>query len=825
MTAECPQCKAPLPRSGSRFCNQCGAEVRPPDTGTHLKVEKPASVTPDSASAEVLITESVESAPPPVSQKATLRILLREGKVIERELTASETKIGKGPVNDIVLVDPAVSALHAVIRRDEKGFTLTDLDSRNGTFVNDTRIKEQRINHGDVIKMGRCSLTFRLSQATETAVLEHSQAAVVHQVFGQAATEDALARAVVAAGLVDSAQVAQLRGDGKGRRLFRALIEDSKVNDVRLRDLMSSQFGIPIVDVTVVSLDEAVVKALSPPKLREQLIFPAAGRPEHLTLVMADPTDEPAIEGVKRASQRQVEVRLAAAGEIAAQLDKLYAPRLIGVFPSGEKLEALITQPEMEIGKASHNQIVLTHPTVSNTHAVILARNGGYTIVDLGSSNGTYVNGERLGDQAHTLQHGDKIQIAEVALTFRNPAETTESKTARLSPELLEEIRRRAGLGLPIAAGNANQPLAPIAAVEVEKEKKKKKKKNDERLKAAMINSMGRMVATVIGSILTVVGTIYLIGLRQGSPAVGNGGGEKASLKMKFDVPGSFTQFQGGTFETSGASWVEDSKTVLMVDDGRPGQLLLMTVNEAGRQVGPITAIAHNAPIIDPEGITNDGTWFYVISSQGDPKNGPNNALMRFAYDRDAHRIRGTPDVIPDFRSLLLANVPELKGEGEKAGVKGGLNIEGITWDPLNHRLLLGLRSPLIGGRAAIIPIKLKDPLGAFVATNVQFATPRTIQLDLGGQGIRDLDYDPHLKSFVIISGATELAQRTDFGLWEWSGEPDQSKADARPRQERTLDEAAKPEGVTNVTVNGKSFILVVGDANCYLKLDYLEKH
>jgi len=34
----------------------------------------------------------------------------------------------------------------------------------------------------------------------------------------------------------------------------------------------------------------------------------------------------------------------------------------------------------------------------------------GYTIVDLGSRNGTFVNGERLGSQAHTLKHGDKVQ-------------------------------------------------------------------------------------------------------------------------------------------------------------------------------------------------------------------------------------------------------------------------------------------------------------------------------------------------------------------------------------------------------------------------------
>ena len=65
--------------------------------------------------------------------------------------------------------------------------------------------------------------------------------------------------------------------------------------------------------------------------------------------------------------------------------------------------------------------MILTQPTVSNTHAVILARNGGYSVVDLGSSNGTFVNGERLGNEARTLQHGDKIQIAEALLDLQKP--------------------------------------------------------------------------------------------------------------------------------------------------------------------------------------------------------------------------------------------------------------------------------------------------------------------------------------------------------------------------------------------------------------------
>src|SRR5262249_27978826 len=150
---------------------------------------------------------------------------------------------------------------------------------------------------------------------------------------------------------------------------------------------------------------------------------------------------------IKRLAAKPISLRLATASEIAGQLDKQFVPRLIGVMPSGEKLEVPVNQPEIVLGKAPHNKVVLNDPTVSGTHAALLMRDGGYSIVDLGSSNGTFVNGTRLTTEAWTLQHGDKIQLGKVLLTFRNPAETVENKTARLSLEALQEIRRSATLG------------------------------------------------------------------------------------------------------------------------------------------------------------------------------------------------------------------------------------------------------------------------------------------------------------------------------------------------------------------------------------------
>jgi hypothetical protein len=109
---------------------------------------------------------------------------------------------------------------------------------------------------------------------------------------------------------------------------------------------------------------------------------------------------------------------------------------------------------------------------------------------------------------------------------------------------------------------------------------------------------------------------------------------------------------------------------------------------------------------------------------------------------------------------------------------------------------------------------------------NLQLAEPGAVtKLSLGGLGIRDIQYDRRLKSFLIIAGAPTHGEKLDFSLWEWNGDADQSKPESQPRKEGTaLERNTKPEGVTNVrTSSGSSFIFITGDASTYLKLDYSE--
>jgi len=66
-----------------------------------------------------------------------------------------ELKIGRLPSNDIVLNEPTVSKYHAILRIDQTGVTLTDLNSTNGTFVNGNRVEDSiQLNELDIVKLG-----------------------------------------------------------------------------------------------------------------------------------------------------------------------------------------------------------------------------------------------------------------------------------------------------------------------------------------------------------------------------------------------------------------------------------------------------------------------------------------------------------------------------------------------------------------------------------------------------------------------------------------------------------------------------------------------
>jgi pSer/pThr/pTyr-binding forkhead associated (FHA) protein len=73
---------------------------------------------------------------------------------------------------------------------------------------------------------------------------------------------------------------------------------------------------------------------------------------------------------------------------------------------------------EMRIGRRPGNNLQLDYPKVSRQHAIITRTAEGYALHDLGSRNGTYLNGQWVAGRCF-LRDGDVIEIGDLKITFR----------------------------------------------------------------------------------------------------------------------------------------------------------------------------------------------------------------------------------------------------------------------------------------------------------------------------------------------------------------------------------------------------------------------
>lgn len=87
--------------------------------------------------------------------------------------------------------------------------------------------------------------------------------------------------------------------------------------------------------------------------------------------------------------------------------------------------EIVLTETISTIGRQDDQDVSIDATAVSRQHAEVRRTGHGYLLADLDSRNGTFVNGERLGEDPHPLRDGDEIVIAGVeTLRFIDPLAT-----------------------------------------------------------------------------------------------------------------------------------------------------------------------------------------------------------------------------------------------------------------------------------------------------------------------------------------------------------------------------------------------------------------
>jgi pSer/pThr/pTyr-binding forkhead associated (FHA) protein len=93
--------------------------------------------------------------------------------------------------------------------------------------------------------------------------------------------------------------------------------------------------------------------------------------------------------------------------------------RLVWEKADGSSVEFLLSAPIHLVGRegAGENEIRVDEPLVSRSHARLEKRGEAWVVVDLGSTNYTRVNGNRIGEAE--LEDGDEVRFGRARCVFR----------------------------------------------------------------------------------------------------------------------------------------------------------------------------------------------------------------------------------------------------------------------------------------------------------------------------------------------------------------------------------------------------------------------
>ena len=108
------------------------------------------------------------------------------------------------------------------------------------------------------------------------------------------------------------------------------------------------------------------------------------------------------------------------------------------ILATAEGQQAIELRPINSLGRHPNNSIQLLDKIVSKEHCIVEQREGMFILRDLGSLNGTYINGERVrGEQM--LRHGDEIALGSTRARYDDGSGAPVYGPSMLSPGAIQQ--------------------------------------------------------------------------------------------------------------------------------------------------------------------------------------------------------------------------------------------------------------------------------------------------------------------------------------------------------------------------------------------------
>ena len=297
-------------------------------------------------------------------------------------LDSEEVKIGRAPDNNLILSESMVSRHHAQLGWEGNTYFITDLGSADGTRVNNAELKPHtpcRLANGDVIRVGTSQLLFSI-EAIDTKSPQIEETVLRPETISLPET------AVVAKRSIPVLRVSadQWTQDFPLERDLVVMGRDPR-NDI-------------VIDRLEVSARHAQIKQCN-------------GGYEIIDL---NSRNGLIYEGSRITQQ------LLKNGDvlyISSVVTLTYQDEALPEIPVLKQQLDLGSRATLSLGRDPQNDTVIDHPTVSRFHAQISRQEGSFVIVDLNSSNGTFVNGKQIVSK-RVLMAGDTIRIGPCRLVF-----------------------------------------------------------------------------------------------------------------------------------------------------------------------------------------------------------------------------------------------------------------------------------------------------------------------------------------------------------------------------------------------------------------------
>jgi len=255
-------------------------------------------------------------------------------------------------------------------------------------------------------------------------------------------------------------------------------------------------------------------------------------------------------------------------------------------------------------------------------------------------------------------------------------------------------------------------------------------------------------------------------------------------------------------YEPSGIE--QNGSITLIIEDEKDQPLHLVTGLTPDMVLNTQVLQKCGTALDDLEGITADGSFFYLVGSHV-PKSDGNRRKKREIFVRlkvhgnVCEQVSSGPSLYKKIQAVLARHTG-------RSGTPFDINIEALAWKHGSAQIYVGLRQPLIEGKSILMV--LENPRDLFDKGASALFSVDPVFLPLGGGGIRAMSYIDELGGYLIANETPDSAGKKRSRLWFWMGGPPSPS----PINLADIKKMKNIEGLSTLQYSGQSAVILVSD-------------